>query len=57
MAIRVDKGGAPRGKPKPTLGKAEAALVATAGPSKVHTRGVTLGGWRTGITAVKFSCE
>jgi hypothetical protein len=48
MAVRIDKRGAPIGLPAGTPGAASGFL-------KQKTRGVTLGGWRTGVTAVKFA--
>jgi hypothetical protein len=48
MAVRIDRRGAPTGLPAGTPGASTVAL-------KAKTRGVTLGGWRTGVTAVKFS--
>ena len=53
MAVRIDRSGAP-------LGHAVAAASASGAVTstrKQKSRGVTNGGWRTGVTAVKFACE
>lgn len=52
MAVRIDKAGAPLGQPN-----APGAVSLTSSGSKKKARAVTIGGWRTGVTAVKFSRE
>jgi hypothetical protein len=54
MAVRIDKSGAPLGAPQ-GRGKSTDAASGLIPAKKVKTRGVTLGGWRNGVTAVKFS--
>jgi hypothetical protein len=49
MAVRIDRRGAPLGIPKKLAYTAPVQR-------KQKTRAVTLGGWRTGVTAVKHSC-
>lgn len=56
MAVRINRSGAPLGAPKAAAaGGAGLPSVTQAAPRKPKTRGVTLGGWRTGVTAVKFA--
>lgn len=59
LAVRIDRSGAPLGAAKPSK-SAEAVMsmsAAAAGTGKAKTRAVTLGGWRTGVTAVKHTSE
>lgn len=56
MAVRIDRSGAPLGAAQ-GKGKSSDTASSMLPTKKVKTRGVTLGGWRNGVTAVKFSSQ